>query len=62
MANLEPLVKEAVNLVTAHHWMQTVQHAKRLQKEDAKQDIAVERFKDSFIITLSDSSDDEYSD
>lgn len=62
MADLKPLVKEAVNHVTAHNWMQAVQHAEQLQEEDAKQDIAVDRFVDSFIISLSDSSDDEYSD
>ena len=62
MADLKILVKESLNNVTPQNWVQTVNHAEQLQEEDAKQDIAVDHFLDSFIITLSESTDDEYSD
>ena len=62
MADFKILVKESRNNVTPQNWMQAVNHAEQLQEEDAKQGIAVDHFLDSFIITLSESTDDEYSD
>ena len=62
MADLKPLLKEAINQVTAQHWSKAVQHAEQLQEEDSKNDIAFDHFVESFIINTSDTSDDEFSD
>ena len=62
MADLKPLLKEAVSNITPGNWMLAVRHAEQLQDEDARQDIAVDHVVDSFTISLSDSSDEEFSD
>ena len=37
--------------------MRAVQHSERLQEEDAPQYVTVDKFTDSFVINLSESSD-----
>ena len=61
VAALKLLVEEALNSVTAENWKQAVRHAEQLQEQDAKQDIAVERFVESFVVNIEESSDDELS-
>lgn len=61
MAELKSLVREALHHITEQNWMAAVQHAERLQDEDARRDIAVDHFTDKFIIRLSDSSDEDSS-
>ncbi|XP_063847657.1 uncharacterized protein LOC135095928 [Scylla paramamosain] len=58
MADLKPLVKEAMRAVTPENWKQAVKHAEQLQEHDTNQDRAVEMYVDSFVIHLSESSDD----
>ena len=53
-----PLVKEAMCAVTPENWKQAVKHAEQLQEHDTNQDRVVEMYVDSFIIHLSESSDD----
>lgn len=59
MASLQPLVKEALSLVTASNWMKAVQHAEGLQEEDARQDVAVDHLVESFIINVEEESSEE---
>ncbi|XP_066965438.1 uncharacterized protein [Macrobrachium rosenbergii] len=61
MADLKLLVNEAMASVTTENWANAVNHAERLQAEDAKNDVYIDKFVDSFITTLesSDSSDEE---
>lgn len=61
MVDLKPLVKEAMSAVTPENWKKAVKHAEELQEHDTKQDRAVEMYVDSFIINISESSD-EFSD
>lgn len=60
-AELKPLVEEAVDSITPENWKQAVRHAEELQEQDARQDIAVERFVESFVVNIEESSDDELS-
>ena len=62
MVNLKPLVQEALSYVTPHNWMQAMQHAEQLQKQDRSQDIAVDHFVESFVINTEESSDEDMSD
>lgn len=59
MANLKPLVKEALSRVTPENWENAVKHAKNLQEEYAKLDIAVDKVVDSFVINISEETSDE---
>ena len=59
MANLKVLVKEALSLITPQKWMEAVRHAEQVQDEDARQDIAAEHFVESFVVNITESSDDE---
>ena len=61
MVDLKPLVKEAMSAVTLENWKRAVKHAEELQEHDTKQDRAVEMYVNSFIINISESSD-EFSD
>lgn len=61
VAELKLLVKEALSIVTPENWKQAVKHAENLQEQDAKQDIAVDKFVESFVINIEQSSDDEFS-
>ena len=58
-ADLRPLVLEAIKNVTPENWKAAVGHAEQLQTDDAARDIVIDRFIDSFIITLTSSSSDE---
>ena len=58
MADLKPLIKKALSHITAENWTNAVNHAEKLQGDDASRDVAIDNFVDSFIITL-DSSDEE---
>ncbi|XP_076033009.1 uncharacterized protein LOC143020470 [Oratosquilla oratoria] len=58
MADLKPLVKEAMRAVTLENWKQAVKHAEQLQEQNTNQDRAVEMYVDSFVIHLSESSDE----
>ena len=60
MADLKPLLKEALRNVTPQNWMEAVRHAEQLQDQDARQDIAVDFAHDPLIIDLSESSDEEF--
>lgn len=60
MADLKPLLKEALRNVTPQNWMEAVRHAEQLQNQDARQDIAVDFAHDPLIIDLSESSDEEF--
>lgn len=62
MTELKLLVKEAMNNVTPQNWAETVKHGEWLQETDARQDIAVDSFLDSFVINITESSDDGFSD
>ncbi|XP_066976060.1 uncharacterized protein [Macrobrachium rosenbergii] len=62
VAELEHLVKEAFSTATAENWKQAIKHEEKLQGQDAKQDVADERFIESFVIKTEESSDDESSD
>lgn len=62
MADLKLLVREAMSLVTPENWMQAIQHAERLQEEDTQQDIAVAHLVESFIVNITESSEEEFSD
>ncbi|XP_076032401.1 uncharacterized protein LOC143020129 [Oratosquilla oratoria] len=59
MADLKSLVKEALSLITPQIWMEAVRHAEQVQDEDAQQDIAAEHFVESFVVNVTESSDDE---
>ena len=59
MANLKILVREAMNQITPQNWMQAVRHAEQLQEEDTELDIATDHFVDSFLINISETSDDD---
>ncbi|MPC69718.1 hypothetical protein E2C01_063949 [Portunus trituberculatus] len=58
MADLKPLVKEAMRAVTPENWKQALKHAEQLQKHDTNQARPVEMYVDSFVIHLSESSDE----
>ncbi|XP_076028786.1 uncharacterized protein LOC143017786 [Oratosquilla oratoria] len=62
MADLKISAKEAIKRVTSDDWMEAVRHTEELQKQDAKQDMIIEEYIESFIINITESSDDEYSD
>ena len=59
MASLKVLVEEALRVITPHNWMEAVRHAERIQQEDTTQDIAAENFVESFVINISECSDEE---
>ena len=59
MTDLKQLVDESLNEVTAEDWEGAVRHAEQVQDNDARSDIAIEHFVESFIINLEDASDDE---
>ncbi|XP_066958850.1 uncharacterized protein [Macrobrachium rosenbergii] len=61
LADLKILVQEAVNNVTAENWKNAAEHVGKIQEEDARQDAAVDKLVDSFVINIADSSDDEFS-
>ncbi|XP_064100794.1 uncharacterized protein LOC135211413 [Macrobrachium nipponense] len=61
MANLSELTKEALDTVPPENWENAVRHAEQLQVEDAAKDILIDKYIDSFIVSL-DSSDEESSD
>lgn len=61
LAQLKLLVEEALSMVTPDNWKEAVKHAEKLQEEDIKQDTAVERLVDSFIINTEESSDEQLS-
>ena len=54
---MKPLADEAINSIT-ENWRKAVAHAEKIQEEDARRDIVVDKFIDSFIITLSESTED----
>lgn len=56
------LVRAALSLITPQDWVEAVERAEQLQEADAKQDIAVDHFMASLFITITESSDEEYSD
>lgn len=58
LADLKPLVNEALNNVTTENWRKAVAHAEKLQDDDTQRDVVIDHFIDSFIITLT-SSDEE---
>ena len=55
---MKPLADEAINSITEENWRKAVAHAEKIQEEDARRDIVVDKFIDSFIITLSESTED----
>ncbi|XP_050707116.1 uncharacterized protein LOC126992421 [Eriocheir sinensis] len=58
IADLKPLTHEAINSITKENWKNAVAHAERIQEEDARKDVVIDKFVDSFVITLT-SSDEE---
>ncbi|XP_068242248.1 uncharacterized protein [Palaemon carinicauda] len=61
MAEVKPLVEEAMRGVTSENWKQAITFVEELQEDDTKQDRAVEIYVDSFVTHISESSD-EFSD
>ncbi|XP_063856735.1 uncharacterized protein LOC135098338 [Scylla paramamosain] len=59
MANLKVLVTEALSLITPQTWKEAVQHAEKIQDEDDQQDVAAENFIESFVINITECSDEE---
>lgn len=59
VAEEKPLVEEALGNVTPENWKQAVKHAENLQEQAAKQDIAVERFVESFVILIEEESTED---
>ena len=57
-ADIKPLIHEAVEKITAENWRNAVRHAEQIQADDAKRDVVIENYIDSFEITLT-SSDEE---
>lgn len=58
LADLKPLVNEALNHVTSENWRKAVLHAEKLQWDDTQRDVVIDHFFYSFVITL-ESSDEE---
>ena len=61
MTKLKNLTREAMSSITPKNWSDAVQHAEKLQDNDAKLDVAVDHFVDSFVIQITESTDDELS-
>ncbi|XP_066944539.1 uncharacterized protein [Macrobrachium rosenbergii] len=61
MADLKPLVKEAIQSVTAENWANAVKHSENLQIADAAKDICIDKYIDSFVIELRSSDDEDSS-
>ena len=63
MAELKVLVNEALSSITSQNWTDAVKHVDLEMKEDSKKDIVVEKYFESFInnVTESSDSDDEQS-
>ena len=62
MASLQPLVEEALQLVTPNNWLKAVEHAEHIQDTDAEQDVTIDHLMESFVINLEETSDEEMSD
>ncbi|XP_066950811.1 uncharacterized protein [Macrobrachium rosenbergii] len=61
MADLKPLVKEAIQSVTAENLANAVKHSENLQIADAAKDICIDKYIDSFVIELRSSDDEDSS-
>ena len=59
MANLKPLLQEALQQVTKENWSNAVRHVKNLQIEDSEGDNAAEHLLESFTINIASSDDDD---
>ena len=60
MVDLRELLKEALGSITKENWAAAVKHVERLQAADTEKDVFIDKFVDSFIISL-ESSDEESS-
>ncbi|XP_066969106.1 uncharacterized protein [Macrobrachium rosenbergii] len=59
MADLRPLMQEAIQKVTKENWANAIKHVKKLQMEDSEGDDYVEHLMESFVIELRTSDDDD---
>uniref|UniRef100_A0A0P4VTN2 Tc1-like transposase DDE domain-containing protein n=1 Tax=Scylla olivacea TaxID=85551 RepID=A0A0P4VTN2_SCYOL len=60
MANLKVLVTEALSLITPQTWKKAVGHTEKIHDEDNQQDVAAENFVESFVINITECSDEEH--
>jgi len=58
IAELKPLIQEAMEKITPENWRNAVHHAEKLHQADLERDVAVDKYIDSFIITMSSSDED----
>lgn len=58
IADLKPLAQEAINSITKENWTSAVAHAEKLQADDARRDVVIDKYVDSFIVTPSDDDSD----
>lgn len=53
------LVEAAVSLITPQTWKEVVQHAEKTQDEDNRQDTLAKNFVESFVIIITECSDED---
>ncbi|XP_046395146.1 uncharacterized protein LOC124162602 [Ischnura elegans] len=62
MADIEVLMNEELDRVTAMEWEKCVQHAEKIQEDDYRRDTAIDSVMESIVINLQDDSSDSLSD
>ena len=61
IADLKMLIQDAIDSITVENWRNVVEHTEKLQADDARRDVAVDQFIDSFIINLTSSDEEDSS-
>ncbi|XP_064080755.1 uncharacterized protein LOC135197672 [Macrobrachium nipponense] len=61
MADLKPLVREAIQSMTAENWANAVKHCENLQTGDAAKDVCIDKYNDLFVIELRSSDEEDSS-